>query len=162
MFPKPLLKLSASLLVTASLINPGALSAASQSRTAHKTCDNVKHHQMLGAYNQTRLDLSKVLQHMADTQPMAADTRVLLTGYIDNLEQKRQQMPEPDPESDAFKNFDFSLGLTLTSVTLFLHSRDEQLKQRFLNDRDNPNSQLGQYLMTLNKSREAYELSKCS
>ncbi|MCW8944098.1 MAG: hypothetical protein OQL27_04930 [Sedimenticola sp.] len=150
------------LAIAVGLMTPGYLSANESSGSSLQACDLNALQQTLGNYNRTRLDLSKVLQHIADTQPMADDTLKLLHGYIANLDEKRQQMPEPIPQSDEFKNFDFSLGLTLTSVTLFLHNRDEKLKQRFFTDRDNPNSTLGQYLTTLNQSRDAYENAKCT
>ena len=119
-------------------------------------CNKLEVQQHLAHYNNTRLDLTKVLQQIADTQTMSDPARKLLLGYIDTLDNMRANLPEPDPDSSAFKNFDFTLGLTLTSVTLFLHDNDEQLTQRFMADRDNPNSELGQYLIRLDKSRTAY------
>lgn len=107
-------------------------------------------------YNLARLDLAPVLRHLADDQPMSAEAHHQLLGFAANLEDMRDRLPEPDPDSSAFRNFDFHLGLTFTSMTLFLNTEDERLIERFTADRDNPNSELGRYLARLDVSRQQY------
>ena len=107
-------------------------------------------------YNLARLDLAPILRHFADEQPMSPEAQHRLRGFAANLEDMRSHLPEPDPDSSAFRNFDFHLGLTFTSMTLFLNTKDERLTRRFTADRDNPNSELGQYLARLDVSRQQY------
>jgi hypothetical protein len=107
-------------------------------------------------YNHTRLDISTVLRHMAEEQPMSTEAQHRLLGFVDNLENMRAHLPEPDPDSTAFHNFDFHLGLTFTSMALFLNTEDERLTERFSADRDDPNSELGRYLARLDISRKEY------
>lgn len=107
-------------------------------------------------YNETRLDVASVLRHMADEKKASTASRERLIGYAANLENMRQDLPPPDPDSKVFQNFDFQLGITLTSMTLFLNTEDEHLAQRFISDRDNPDSRLGQYLTRLEDSRKSY------
>lgn len=107
-------------------------------------------------YNETRLDVADVLRHMADDQETSPKARSQLLGYAENLDQMRRQLPPPNPDSNEFQNFDFQLGITLTSMTLFLNTEDEQLAQRFVSDRDDPDSELGIYLVRLEDSRMRY------
>ena len=107
-------------------------------------------------YNHRRLEIAAVLRHIAEDQPMAAETQRELLGYAANLEELRTRLPDPDPDSNAFRNFDLRLGLTFTSIALFLNSNDEQLSERFFRDRDDPNSELGKYLARLDLSRQQY------
>lgn len=110
----------------------------------------------LQVYNETRLDLARVLRTMADEVNAAPLVKTRLRGYADSLDDMRREMPAPDPDSDAFRNFDFRLGMMLTSMTLYLNTEDAQLTQRFLDDRDNPDSALGRYLARLDHSRSQY------
>lgn len=110
----------------------------------------------LQAYNHTRLDVAKVLRGFADKQPMSADARLKLIGFADNLDEMRARLPDPDPDSTAFQNFDFRMGLAFSSINLFLNTEDERLTQRFFADRDDPNSQLGRYLARLDLIRQQY------
>ena len=111
---------------------------------------------MLQDYDVTRLEVSTVLRHLADEQPMSATARSRLLGFAANLEAMRARLPEPDPDSAAYRNFDFRLGLTFTSIALFLNDEDESLVQRFFADRDDPDSELGKYLVRLDLSRQQY------
>lgn len=107
-------------------------------------------------YNHRRLDIATVLRHLAEEQSMGTETKKELLGFAANLEEMRTRLPDPDPDSDAFRNFDFHLGLTFTSMALFLNSKDERLTERFVHDRDDPNSELGKYLARLDLSRQQY------
>ena len=121
-----------------------------------RTCNQEALSQHLQHYNETRLDLAEVLRHLADERPISTKVRNQLLGYADNLDGMRRQLPPPNPDSNEFQNFDFQLGITLTSMTLFLNTEDEQLAERFARDRDNPGSELGIYLARLEGSRKQY------
>lgn len=121
------------------------------------SCDKESLQQHLHHYNVTRLQLSEVLRYFADDQPMQQKTREQLQAYARNLEEMQQKLPKADPSTDEFANFDFHLGLTLTAMTVFLHTAEEPLQVRFETDRDEPNSRLGVYLARLEESRTAYE-----
>lgn len=82
--------------------------------------------------------------------------RERLIGYAKNMEDMRKRLPPPDPDSNEFRNFDFQLGMTLASMTLFLNTEDAYLAERFITDRDNPKSELGMYLTRLEGSRQIY------
>ena len=110
----------------------------------------------LQEYNETRLQLAQILRHMSDEPAVSPAARQRLLGFADNLDAMRGHLPPPDPDSNAFRNFDFQLGITLTATTLFLNSEDEQLTKRFVHDRDDPQSELGQYLVRLEQSRQQY------
>lgn len=110
----------------------------------------------LQAYNETRLELAAVLRKLADEADASPAATMRLRGYAESLDEMRDQIPAPDPDSDAFRNFDFRLGIMLTSMTLFLNTADEKLTRRFEQDRDDPNSALGLYLVHLEQTRSAY------
>jgi hypothetical protein len=110
----------------------------------------------LQAYNEVRLQLAAILRDIANEPGAAPGARSRLTGYADYLDAMRRELPAPDPDSPAFRNFDFRLGITLTSMTLFLNTEDEKLAARFTRDRNNPDSALGRYLIRLDQSRSAY------
>lgn len=107
-------------------------------------------------YNIQRLELAKILRHFADDQSISPKAQQRLKDYAKNLDRMRANLPEPDPDTDEFRNFDFQLGIALTSMTLFLNIEDENLSERFKRDRDNPESALGDYLVELEKSRNQY------
>lgn len=119
-------------------------------------CNQERVRQQLQDYNETRLALSTVLRHMANDPVVEPLTRERLIGYAANLENMHRQLPPPDPDSTEFRNFDFRLGITLTSMTLFLNTEDPGLTQRFVAERDNPHSELGIYLAKLDTSRTQY------
>lgn len=120
------------------------------------SCEQETLRERLQAYNETRLQLAGIIRNLADEPGAAPDARARLVGYADNLDAMRQQLPAPDPDSDDFRNFDFRLGIVLTSMTLFLNTEDEHLSARFIRDRDNPQSELGRYLTRLDHSRSQY------
>lgn len=107
-------------------------------------------------YNVTRLELAGILRHLADDKSISPKAKNQLQGYAKNLDRMRQNLPEPNPDSDDFRNFDFQLGIALTSMTLFLNIEDENLTKRFVSERDNPESILGVYLTQLEDSRKQY------
>lgn len=120
-------------------------------------CSREQLRHQLQDYNETRLALSAVLRQFAVDPAIQPDSRDRLIGYAANLEDKLEHLPPPNPDSDAFRNFDFHLGMTLTAIALFLNSEDPVLTERFVADRDDPDSELGIYLTELNSSRQRYE-----
>lgn len=119
-------------------------------------CNQDSLQQHLQHYNETRLDLAEVLRHFASDYETGEKARAKLGGYATHLDEMRQRLPPPDPDSHEFQNFDFRLGMALTSMMLFLNTEDEHLTQRFVSDRDNPDSELGIYLTRLEDSRTQY------
>ena len=119
-------------------------------------CSQDKLEEKLQHYNETRLALSEVLRHMADDQAMQPSARARLIGYAEHLEDMRKHLPPPDPDSNEFRNFDFQLGMTLTSMAVFLNTEDTDLAERFTTDREDPGSELGMYLARLEGSRQHY------
>ena len=111
--------------------------------------------QQLAEYNVTRVKVSSVLRLMADKYKLSGDTRQRLVGFAENFEKMEKNMPDPDPDSDHFRNFDFQLGLSFTALTVFLNTNDETAAQ-FTDDRNNSSSDLGVYLAELDNSREIY------
>lgn len=110
----------------------------------------------LQSYNEIRLQLADIVRHLADDPSVSLSARHRLLGYAENLDEMRHHLPPPNPDSSEFRNFDFRLGITLTAMTLFLNSEDEQLTRRFIHDRDDPQSDLGLYLARLEQSRQRY------
>jgi len=121
------------------------------------SCDKDSLYSHLHEYNLVRLQLAEVLRFLADDQPMDEKTRTQLIAYAGNLDEMKTRLPNPDPSSTEFANFDFHLGLTLTAMTVFLHTSEDSLRQRFESDRDDASSRLGTYLARLDKHRAAYE-----
>lgn len=120
-------------------------------------CDLEALRERLRDYNQTRLDVAPVLRRMAIADAsIRRETRDGLLTFAANLDAMRQRLPDPDPDSTAFRNFDFHLGLTFTALVVYLNTQDEQLSARFVADRDNPDSELGRYLSRLDLSRRHY------
>ena len=111
--------------------------------------------QQLAEYNVTRVRVSTVLRAMSAKYKLSDDTRNRLLGFAESFEKMEQNMPEPDPDSDYFRNFDFQLGLSFTALTVFLNTNEETAEQ-FTNDRNNSSSDLGIYLAELDTSREVY------
>lgn len=111
--------------------------------------------QQLAEYNVTRVKVSTVLRTMSEKYKLSDDTRLRLLGFAESFEKMEQNMPEPDPDSDYFRNFDFQLGLSFTALTVFLNTNEETAAQ-FTDDRNNSNSDLGVYLAELDNSREIY------
>ena len=116
------------------------------------SCYQASLSEQLQSHNITRLQLADIMRRMAD-EPAARDR---LMGYADNLDGMRDHLPPPDPDSHEFRNFDFQLGITLTAMTLFLNTEDEHITRRFTRDRDDPQSELGLYLVRLEQTREQY------
>jgi hypothetical protein len=110
----------------------------------------------LQAYNVARLEVSDLLRELAADTGTSDESRAQLLGYAEQFEDLRRQLPDPDPDSNAFRNFDFQIGLTFASMTVFLNSRDPALSARFFRDRDDPQSGVGRYLAYLEQSRVRY------
>ncbi|MCB1800433.1 MAG: hypothetical protein KDI82_01975 [Gammaproteobacteria bacterium] len=110
----------------------------------------------LQAYNVARLEVADVLRNLAKEDGIAQDSRTQLLGYAEQFEEMRRRMPEPDPDSNEFRNFDFQIGLAFASMAVFLNTKDEALADRFFKDRDQPASDLGRYLAHLERSRVHY------
>lgn len=153
------LVLGATLAATTSASLAGGIPPVPASYPSHQAvgdCLRNSLRERLQDYNETRLALSVVLRHMAEDPAIQPEARARLIGYAANLETMRDHLPPPDPDSDAFRNFDFQLGITLTAMTLFLNTGDPGLTERFVTDRDDPASELGVYLAELESSRQDY------
>jgi hypothetical protein len=107
-------------------------------------------------YNVARVQVADVLYSMADSYTLNAEVSERLLGFAALFEKLGTELPPPDPGSDAFRNFDFKLGLSLTAVTVYLSTEDESLTRQFKADQNNPDSKLGTYLTRLDRSRETY------
>lgn len=107
-------------------------------------------------YNVTRVQVADVLYNMADSYNLNAEVNERLLGFAELFEEMSTELPQPDPSTDAFRNFDFKLGLSLTAVTVYLNTGDESLTRQFQADQINPDSKLGTYLTRLDHSRETY------
>ena len=107
-------------------------------------------------YNVARVQVSDVLYSMADSYNLNAEVNEQLRGFADTFKKLSMELPQPDPNTTAFRNFDFKLGISLTAVTFFLNSGDESLTRQFKADQNNPESNLGTYLIKLDHSRENY------
>ena len=127
------------------------------SHAALGDCDLTALRERLRDYNQTRLEVAPVLRRMALGDPsIRGESRDELLKFAASLDEMRQRLPEPDPDSTEFRNFDFRLGLTFTALAVYLNTEDEQLSARFVTDRDDPDSELGRYLARLDLSRQHY------
>jgi hypothetical protein len=112
--------------------------------------------QKLNEYNATRVQVSEVLYTMVESYKLNGKVREGLLGFAELFEKMGNELPQPDPDSDEFRNFDFKLGLSLAAVVFYLNTSDESLTQQFQRDQQNPNSALGSYLAELDLSRDAY------
>ncbi len=112
--------------------------------------------QKLQEYNVTRVQVADVLYAMVDSYKLEGEVRKGLLGFAELFEQMGKDMPQPNPDSDEFRNFDFKLGLSLTAVTVYLNTSDESLTRRFQADQKNPDTVLGRYLTELDHSRDTY------
>lgn len=119
-------------------------------------CNMNRVRQQLSAYNEDRLALSIIIRHLAEDQGINAEARERLLGFASSLDTMRSHLPDPNPDSDEFRNFDFRLGMTLTSMLIFINTSDPILTTRFTEARDNPASELGVYLTKLDASRTTY------
>jgi hypothetical protein len=107
-------------------------------------------------YNVARVQVADVLYNMAESYNLDTEVSDRLLSFAALFRKMGAELPQPDPGSDEFRNFDFKLGLSLTAVTVFLNSRDESLTRQFKADQNNPDSNLGIYLTRLDDSRESY------
>lgn len=150
----------ACLLIAATTATADALPAVPDDYPSHAAlgdCNLDGLRARLRDYNRTRLDVAPVLRRMAIDDPSIGDkSRAELLKFATNLDEMRQSLPEPDPDSTEFRNFDFHLGLTFTALAVYLNTEDEQLSARFVADRGNPESELGRYLARLESSRQHY------
>ena len=112
--------------------------------------------QKLNEYNVTRVQVSEVLYTMVESYKLNGEVREGLLGFAELFEKMGNELPQPDPDSDEFRSFDFKLGLSLAAVVFYLNTNDESLTQQFQRDQQNPNSALGSYLNDLDRSRGAY------
>jgi hypothetical protein len=111
----------------------------------------------LSDYNLTRLDVASVMRHLAEGDAsLSAKTRSELIRFANSLDEMRKHLPDPNPDSDEFRNFDFHLGLTFSALVVYLNTTEDHLTERFASDRDDPNTELAQYLTRLDHAREAY------
>ncbi|MFK8067730.1 MAG: hypothetical protein AB8D52_05755 [Gammaproteobacteria bacterium] len=118
--------------------------------------ENVK--KDLTTYNIKRTEVANVLRILSDKYQLKGKSREKLLDFAATFDRLGGDLPEPDPYSSEFQNFDFTLGLSLTALTLFLNT-NEDITESFSLDRDNAESELGLYLADLNKCREKYQSS---
>lgn len=110
----------------------------------------------LQAYNVARLEVADVLRNLSTEDGIAEDSRTQLLAYADQFDDMRRRMPDPDPDSNEFRNFDFQIGLAFASMAVFLNTKDQALADRFFRERDRPASNVGRYLAHLERSRVRY------
>ncbi|MDZ7754203.1 MAG: hypothetical protein U5S82_21845 [Gammaproteobacteria bacterium] len=114
--------------------------------------------QHLDAYNHTRLEVAAMLRQIVAEYDLEAATRQHLLSFAQTFEEMAAAMPAPDPDSNAFRNFDFRLGLSFAAVAAYLND-NEALAARFHADRLEPETTVGRYLARLDLSRDTYEAS---
>jgi hypothetical protein len=110
----------------------------------------------LQAYNVARLEVAGLLRSLSEEDGIAETSRTQLLAYADQFDDMRHRLPPPDPDSDEFRNFDFQIGLAFASMAVFLNTQDEALAERFMRDRTQPSSAVGQYLSHLETRRVRY------
>lgn len=109
----------------------------------------------LTTYNIKRTEVANVLRTMSDKYQLTDESRKKLLNFAATFDRLGSNLPEPDPYSNEFQNFDFTIGLSLTALTFFLNT-NKDITESFSLDRENAESELGLYLADLDKSREKY------
>ncbi len=114
--------------------------------------------QDLDSYNRARLEVAGMLRQIVSEYDLATTTGEQLLNFAHNFEEMAAAMPEPDPDSDEFRNFDFRVGLSFAAVAAYLNDNDA-LAARFHADRLDPETTVGRYLTRLDVSRNTYQES---
>ncbi len=114
--------------------------------------------QDLDSYNHARLEVAGMLRQIVHEYELEAATGQQLLNFANTFEEMAATIPEPDPDSNEFRNFDFRVGLSFAAVAAYLNDNDA-LAARFHADRLDPETTVGRYLARLDVSRDTYQAS---
>jgi lipoprotein NlpI len=114
-----------------------------------------KMQQQLKAYNDARFKMSDVLRAMVIDYSLQGYSKKRILSYAKHFEEMSNSIPNLDPDTAEYKNFDFRLGMSFASTVIFLNSTDDVLKY-FQSDQKNPKSNISKYVIEMDMEGEAY------
>jgi hypothetical protein len=109
----------------------------------------------LDAYNHSRVGIGAMLRKVATEFDLEGEERSQVLAFATTFDQLAGQVPEPDPASEAFRNFDYRVGMSFAAVAVYLNAHDA-LSEQFHRGRKDPESTVGRYLAGLDARRQAY------
>ena len=127
----------------------------STSKTVDTKSLRKKMQDQLEAYNNIRFQMADVLRTMVNDYSLKGYIKERILGYATHFDDMSKSVPNLDPESAPFKNFDFRLGMSFASTAIFLNSTPD-VSELFKADQKDPNSPINQFAKKLDKESDAY------
>ena len=109
----------------------------------------------LKAYNDIRYQMADVLCAMVDDYSLKGYSKKRVLGYASHFDDLSKNVPNLDPESATFQNFDFRIGMSFASTAIFLNSTPD-VSEHFKADQKGPNSDITKFVKKLDKESDAY------
>ena len=109
----------------------------------------------LEAYNVARFKMSDVLRAMVVDYSLQGYSKKRLLSYAEHFEDMRNSIPNFNPNTAEYKNFDFRLGMSFASTVIFLNSTADVL-EKFQADQKNPESNINKYIVEIDKEEGKY------
>lgn len=109
----------------------------------------------LDAYNHSRVAIGAMLRKVATEFDLEGEEQRQVLAFATTFDQLAQQVPDPDPASEAFLSFDYRVGMSFAAVAVYLNAH-EALSEQFHRSRKDPESTVGTYLAGLDARRQAY------
>ena len=114
-----------------------------------------KMQQQLHVYNEARFKMSDVLRAMVVDYSLQGYSRKRILGYAEHFQEMSENIPNLDPNTAEYKNFDFRLGMSFASTVIFLNSTKD-VEKHFQADQKNPESNISKYVVEMDKEEVTY------
>jgi len=115
-----------------------------------------KMQKQLKDYNDARFQMADVLNAMVSDYSLQGYSKKRILGYAKHLKDISEKIPNLDPDTADYKNFDFQLGISFASTVIFLNTTDDVLKH-FKAEQDNPESNISKFVENMTKEEVAYK-----
>ena len=114
-----------------------------------------KMQQQLKAYNEARFKMTDVLRAMVVDYSLEGYSKKRILSYAEHFEDMSNNIPNFDPDTAEYKNFDFRLGMSFASTVIFLNSTKD-VEKHFQADQKNPESNISKYVVEMDKEEVSY------
>jgi hypothetical protein len=109
----------------------------------------------LDAYNHSRVAIGAMLRELSTEFDLEGEEQRQVLAFATTFDELARQVPDPRPDSEAFRNFDYRVGMSFAAVAVYLNAHDA-LSAQFHRSRKDPESTVGRYLAGLDARRQAY------
>lgn len=107
-------------------------------------------------YNNARFKMADVLNAMVSDYSLQGYSKKRILGHAKYFRDMSKKVPNLDPDTADYKNFDFQIGMGFASTVIFLNSTDDVF-EHFKADQQNPESNISKFVKNMSEKEVVFK-----